>query len=318
MSLKFDLLENLEIAERDSLTKSQKKLKMYDISFVAAAIVLCCIMLMFTYKYSGNVPVMIFQLVFPLIAVEGLLMFLRQNELIRFLKMYKTKVVPTLLKRVSPHIIYSPDVYVMPSIYDSSSLKIPYDKYLGEDYVAANLSKNNCRYGIEMSQITLQKEQNYKNSHGKIRYISVFKGVFVHANLTKAYPGTIKIISNESAIDSFSRKLVDKNQKVNLDSPQFEEVYDVYSNDQINVRRMLTPANMSDILDITKALNVKIEMSIEGSNMYISFKHPEFLDFYSKKELVDEEKAEKDLDLITKVFKIVDTACENVEKLVIE
>jgi hypothetical protein len=73
----------------------------------------------------------------------------------------------------------------------------------------------------------------------------VFDGLLIELTLPRALTGTTVIVSDEGLIGNFkTRWRADALEHVRLEDPTFEKHYEVYSNNQIESRALLTPAFM--------------------------------------------------------------------------
>lgn len=108
---------------------------------------------------------------------------------------------------------------------------------------------------VSIDEIKLKKV----TGSGKHRHTEkIFDGLFIRFKSLKNFSGET-IIRLNSCFDFISKP------KVNLEDPEFEKVYDVYSDDQIEARCLITPAFMQRLLVLKKK---KI-----GSNIVVSFEN---------------------------------------------
>lgn len=83
----------------------------------------------------------------------------------------------------------------------------------------------------------------------------VFSGQFFMAKFNKTFSTQI-VISPKAGIseyiigNSFSSNIVKPSGKIMLEDPEFTKMFDVYANDQVEARYVLTPATMQNIKDI--------------------------------------------------------------------
>jgi hypothetical protein len=83
----------------------------------------------------------------------------------------------------------------------------------------------------------------------------VFSGQFFMAKFNKTFSTQI-VISPKAGIsefiigNSFSSNIVKPSAKIMLEDPEFAKMFDVYANDQVEARYILTPTTMQNIKDI--------------------------------------------------------------------
>ena len=86
---------------------------------------------------------------------------------------------------------------------------------------------------------------------------SSIKGLTVTFKFPKNFKGHTFIIEKAVTSAKLHLKDIDKYQTVNLESPEFNEKFKVYSNDQIEARYLLTTAFMQRFEEIKMAFNAK-------------------------------------------------------------
>lgn len=114
------------------------------------------------------------------------------------------------------------------------------------DDVIAGLYKDMDIY-IQESILT-HEEGSDKNR----RTVTDFRGIFVKIKMKKNFNG-ITIVRNESQGKGIKNKL----QKVELEDPEFEKLYNVFSDDQIEARYLLTTAFMQRLKNLREVFALK-------------------------------------------------------------
>ncbi|MCD7879399.1 MAG: DUF3137 domain-containing protein [Candidatus Gastranaerophilales bacterium] len=110
----------------------------------------------------------------------------------------------------------------------------------------------------------LELDLKHESGSGKHRtVVTIFQGILVIFPCLKKYTGTTYIFRN-SLFPNF------KGKRVHLESPEFEELYDVYSTDQIEARYLVTAAFMQRLVDLEKKGFNGITMSFERGNVNIA------------------------------------------------
>ena len=99
--------------------------------------------------------------------------------------------------------------------------------------------------GITIAEETLQKEV-YMNKHR--RYVDVFKGVCVLLDMNKPFEGHTVALKDSGMLNIF--KKVSGLQRVQLEDLLFEKLFEVYSDNQIEARYLLTTAFMERVLKL--------------------------------------------------------------------
>jgi len=92
-------------------------------------------------------------------------------------------------------------------------------------------------------------------------------GVIFIARMNKKFKGQTIIVKDKGLLNCFTRY---KNlQRVGLESPEFEKKYEVYSDDQIEARYLLTPVMLEYMLEIRKNFP-KITYSFFDESIFIN------------------------------------------------
>ena len=66
----------------------------------------------------------------------------------------------------------------------------------------------------------------------------------VHLAMNKTFKGTTIIKRDRGKVANFFRSKMSGLESVKLEDPKFEKLFDVYGNDQIEARYLLTPSFM--------------------------------------------------------------------------
>ncbi len=126
---------------------------------------------------------------------------------------------------------------------------------------------------IELSYITKTKSSvrtgSSKRTAEHTSTKTIFKGIVIKVPSYKKYQGFTIIKKN---FDSISNKNNYSNvEKVNLEDPEFEKLYDVYSTDQIEARYLLTTAFINRMVELAKKeIGKNITVSFEQGNVNIA------------------------------------------------
>lgn len=98
------------------------------------------------------------------------------------------------------------------------------------------------------------------------RYRNIFSGMFAVAETSKSLNQVIHIRKHNSEV-SFS------NLKVDLDSTEFEDLFDVYSSNDITAMQFLTSDAMQKLIEFYNEFNIPFEITIKDKHIYIAFSY---------------------------------------------
>ncbi|MFC4219424.1 DUF3137 domain-containing protein [Flagellimonas marina] len=109
---------------------------------------------------------------------------------------------------------------------------------------------------------------------------SSFLGMFAIADFNKKFSGTTVVLPDqfEKRMGYLAKTLQSLNfkrdQLVNLESPEFENEFVVYSTDQVEVRYILSTTFMERILALKQKINRPIMLSFQNNKLYMAVQHP--------------------------------------------
>lgn len=121
-------------------------------------------------------------------------------------------------------------------------------------------------HSIKIIEFSLIERRRTRTSEGKTSttYIKVFQGVLLKTTMEKYINTQICINAKNSSTTHPSRF-----QKVNLESNEFEKLFDVYSTDQIESRYFFNTKMMDDFIKLRKITGNGISGFIDGNYVKI-------------------------------------------------
>ncbi len=137
-----------------------------------------------------------------------------------------------------------------------------FDKF-NRFYCDDRLSGNYKLLNLDIAQLDLRYVTGSgKNRHEKI----VFQGILIKLPNMKKYKSNCYTIIRQHSLFNFENR-----NRVHLEDIEFEKYYDVYSDDQIEARYMLTTSFMERMTQLAKkGIGQNIKMSFENGNIYIA------------------------------------------------
>lgn len=152
---------------------------------------------------------------------------------------------------------------------------------------------------LEIFNCTLRKI--YKD-----RFETVFSGTIIKLQINKKFNSTTIIKKDLGFLFNLMRG--EGLTRVKLEDPIFEKEFEVYSDDQMEARYLITPTFMERLLEFKKIFNKKLSISFHHEHIlvlihnnkvsmpFISYSEP--LDFYSEAKHLESE--------LSKIFKAID------------
>lgn len=126
--------------------------------------------------------------------------------------------------------------------------------------------------GVLLEELRVRREKK------KDQYEDVFKGVAITLRLGGPMKGRTVLFKDGGVLGNFTRTAPDGMQRVRLEDPVFEKVFEVYAQDQIDARVCLTPSVMDRLRSLAERHGNKLECSFcDGSlHVFIATEHNYF------------------------------------------
>lgn len=175
-------------------------------------------------------------------------------------RLYKSRVLPALAARVG-------DLTYKPASADKVH-RLRAARILPEcDTVKADDEIAGTHRGLGISIIEAQmKRRSGKNTQ------TVFDGLLIEIMLPRSLTGTTAVLTDEGVFGNFkTRWKTEGLETVRLEDPEFERRFEVYSNDQIEARALLTPAFMERFTSLAKSSGFSLPGAMaEGNRLVVA------------------------------------------------
>ena len=193
-----------------------------------------------------------------------------QTENKKLLGEIKQELVLEVIRFLDRGLMYEPQNYIQRDIFLEANLyrKENIDRYGGEDYIYGTIGNTS----IAFSEV--HAENKTKDSEGRTKYVTVFKGLFFEVDFHKTFNGVLYITRNAG----FFSKVFGANKPNNnrekleqamLENPQFQDRFLVRTSDQILARYLLTPSFMERILQFEDQTKSRIVFSFREGKLYL-------------------------------------------------
>ena len=174
---------------------------------------------------------------------------------------YKEKIVKEFLKNIDENLIYNPKSGIEERLYKLGEFK-SYNIYRSEDSITGKLDN---KYNLQMAEVYTASTDSDGSSYTQ------FHGIFGVIECCKDINTKIKIRTNATMAD----KTLKKNEKIEMDSAEFEKYFDIYAENKIVAMQILTSDVMALMIDFIAHQNlpykVKYELTINRNKIYIRF-----------------------------------------------
>ncbi len=267
----------VKLAGLEGLRKSVAKRTLGGIALIALPIIIG--VAIFVYLDSNNSVSMdglatVLPFVLIALVITGIvLLILNIKKKKEYRRRFKNEVVREIVKAIDPDWYYEPDLYIGQNEYYQSDLfRQRFDRYKGDDLISGEIEKTDFRCSelhAEYKEVTTDKDGKRQE-----RWITIFKGLFFHADFNKHIQANTYIEPDtaERLFGKFGQKfqMSSKGKLVKLENIEFEKIFAVYSTDQTEARYILTPAIMEALVNIYKMYKRRMYLSFIGSRVYVA------------------------------------------------
>lgn len=184
---------------------------------------------------------------------------------------FKQKIIEKIVHFVGPSLNYQPAGYIDSHRYKESRLFLrQHDVYKGDDRVHGKIGAT----AVDFSE--LHTQYITRDSKGRTSYHTIFKGLFFIGDFNKDFKGRTFVLPDtaESLFGGMAKLFqswaVSRPELVKLEDPEFEKLFVVYADDQIEARYILSPSLMQRIVDFKKKSGKNIRLSFLNSNVYVA------------------------------------------------
>lgn len=186
-------------------------------------------------------------------------LFKIRNYRNKYINLYKEKIIPEFVKLVNNKLEYSASdisLYTIEHDYLRANFnKESYRLFKADDYISGFLDDETF---VEMCDLTIQSHNENKCRH------DIFRGMFVQAKYNKNIGAYMKVSLNK--LKSFNSK-----DKVEMDSSEFEEYFDIYSDNKIVAMQILTSDIMQFLTDFYIKYKINYEIVFRNDTLYMRF-----------------------------------------------
>ncbi|MCX6694957.1 MAG: DUF3137 domain-containing protein [Candidatus Altiarchaeota archaeon] len=193
-----------------------------------------------------------------------------------YVKGFKVQVMPKIVKFIDEGLSFDEKRGVSLADFGKSKIFLTHvDSYSSEDYIYGTVGKTK----IEFSEVHAQEKREYRDSkgHRHTQYVTIFKGVFFIADFNKNFrtqtlvlPDTAeKLLGN--MIGSFLQsKNIGRPPLVKMEDPEFEKIFVVYGDDQIEARYVLSTSLMRRIVDFKNRTKRNVYLSFIENKLMVA------------------------------------------------
>ena len=189
------------------------------------------------------------------VGIIGVIIVFIYSSINKYKTSIKGKIFPRILE-FAGDFVYKPNYSAPFAQYKKYDILPPFDPPVSfsEDYVKGTYNNVN----IEFFEARLMRGAHFKGKK------AVFNGVIAKISVNKKFSSKTVIRPDKGSFGDWvsGRKLPENQEVVRLEDPKFDKLFNVYSNDQIEARYLLTTTFMERLIEVEKAFgSQKIECS---------------------------------------------------------
>lgn len=215
---------------------------------------------------------------------------------------FKGELIKTLVKENDENLDFQPERGIARATYRNGEFE-RYDVFKSEDLITGKLEG---KYKINMAEVHTQDKQT--DSDGDTHYVTLFHGLFAEIELDKNVFGKLKLRKDKLKIFDGN------NERVELDSGEFEKIYDVYSTDKIMAMQLLTSDIMQMFIDFKEKYKIAPELTLKENKLYIRFQTGNMFEAVLMKKALDYTTLLKYYDTIKFTLNITKEFIKNVKE----
>lgn len=153
----------------------------------------------------------------------------------QYAKTYKEKILPEIAKLFGDF-VYDIEGQINLGKIWKSKIVPGHDRYRSEDYFRG-LYK-----GVDIAFSEIHLETKHQNSKGGTYYRTVFKGLAILLDMkSKRFYGHTTLQRDTGKISEWFKERSSNLKRANLVDPEFEKLFDVYTDDQVEARYLIDP-----------------------------------------------------------------------------
>lgn len=211
----------------------------------------------------------------------------------KFNEHYKDEIITTLVTEYDSSLSFTRQQSIPSSLYKQAEFE-HYDIYHSNDYISGKID------GIipfELGDICTEDEST--DSDGNRTTYTIFRGLFSAATFNQSINTTVKI----RAGSTIAGKLLSNKEKMQMDSQEFEKLFNVYTLDKITAMRILTSDILDYMITFKKENKIKFELTLKQNKLYIRIHCQDMFESSILKNALDKRTLEK-------YYKYLDFMCQ--------
>ncbi len=193
------------------------------------------------------------------------LFFLVYSSIQEYGEKIKSVIFPNIISFLGQYQYFPEKKERIAAIIDSGIVP-KHDREISEDEISGFYKD------VKIDFFETNLKIKHRNKNNVSHYSSIFKGAVINLSMNKNFNSKTIVRKDFGKIGNFlsSKPKLKNFEKVSLEDPRFEKEFEVYSQDQIEARYLLTTSFMERLLNLVEAFDGKsIECSFYDNKLTI-------------------------------------------------
>ena len=163
--------------------------------------------------------------------------------------------------------------------------------------------------GVDFDLFEAKLIRRTRDSKGRTRRTTVFRGLLCAFDFHKNFMGTTIITKDHTKFGNFFAKFGKVGERIKLEDPQFERLFEVYGTDQVESRYLLTPAFMERVRHLSGVVGSgNLQLAFDKGRLLLAIKKSDnsFEGGSAFSDLTDITRIEKTMQELTLIYDVVD------------
>lgn len=266
-----------------------------------------CFVVMFIVRDMETFMIISIFLFLPLyvsVAIYILLSHVINADVIKYTNMFKNVITYRLFNEIFTGVVYNPNIGFEKSVIEETLMAKIGDIYDSSDYVCAKYKNVN----FQMSNARIVRV--YHSSDGD-QYKTMFFGQWLILDFNKKIVSDVQVVEKNFwpfSTDANISKL--DLQKVETEDALFNEIFNIYAENEYDTFYVLTPHIMEKIIKLREIINKKLLFCFSNNKLYIGIQNDRFLFTHNIDNELDLEQEKnniiRDMKIITDFVDILD------------
>jgi len=193
---------------------------------------------------------------------------------------FKETIIPRIVAFVDQRLRYDKAGMVPKADFIASHLfKDSPGEYGGDDLVSGTLGETAVQFSeihAKRVDVIRQRSSSSNNHRTKKRVTPIFRGLFFVADFNKAFKGTTIVLPDtaQKLFGDLGQALqalnVPNGQLIKMEDPEFEKLFVVYGEDQVEARYILSTSLMRRILEFRTRTRKEMRLSFSASKLHVA------------------------------------------------